>query len=58
MNNKKLTIKKSISIPSWLLELARKRASEEHRSLSSYIQFLIASDSKKEAERANFSPTA
>ena len=47
MNTENTTIKKSISIPSWLLEKARQRASQEHRSLSSYIQFLIARDAEK-----------
>ena len=51
MNTENTTIKKSISIPAWLLEKARQRASQEHRSLSSYIQFLIARDAEK--ARAN-----
>jgi macrodomain Ter protein organizer (MatP/YcbG family) len=58
MNTEKTTIKKSISLPAWLLEKARERASQEHRSLSSYIQFLIARDAEKTSEEQQVSSPA
>jgi hypothetical protein len=58
MNTENTTIKKSISIPAWLLEKARERASQEHRSLSSYIQFLIARDAEKARENGMVSTRA
>jgi hypothetical protein len=47
MNTDPSTVKKSISLPAWLLEIARERSKQEHRSLSSYIQSLIARDAEK-----------
>lgn len=56
MNTNSSTIKKSISLPKWLLEIARERSKQEHRSLSSYIQFLIARDAERSAAAENFAP--
>lgn len=58
MNNETPAVKKSISIPSWLLEIARERSKQEHRSLSSYIQFLIARDAEKARENEQISSPA
>ena len=46
MNTDPNTVKKSISLPAWLLQIARERSKQEHRSLSSYIQNLIARDAE------------
>ena len=43
-------------MPRQLLLDALERSKQEHRSLSSYIQFLIARDAKKSASAENFSP--
>ena len=48
-----MTVKKTISMPAELLEMALRKAREQQRSLSSYIQFLIARDSEKIREIEN-----
>jgi len=53
---RKKTEKRTISMPRQLLLDALERSKQEHRSLSSYIQFLIARDAKKSASAENFSP--
>lgn len=58
MNNETPAVKKSISIPAWLLEKARERSKQEHRSLSSYIQHLIARDAEKGRESEQISTPA
>jgi hypothetical protein len=58
MNTDSPAVKKSISIPAWLLEIARERSKQEQRSLSSYIQFLIARDAEKARESQDFSTPA
>jgi hypothetical protein len=52
-NAKKKTEKRTISMPRPLLYAALERSKQEHRSLSSYIQFLIALDAKKSASPEN-----
>ena len=47
---KKKTEKRTISMPRPLLSAALERSKQEHRTLSSYIQFLIASDAAKSSE--------
>lgn len=58
MNNETPAVKKSISLPFWLLEIARKRSKQEHRSLSSYIQTLIARDAEKARDSEQISTPA
>jgi len=52
----KTTAKRTISLPAKLLRAALERSKQEHRSLSSYIQFLIARDAEKSASAENFAP--
>jgi len=47
---RKKTEKRTISMPRQLLRDALERSKQEHRSLSSYIQFLIARDAEKSRE--------
>jgi hypothetical protein len=53
MSTAQMTVKKTISMPAELLEMALRKAREQQRSLSSYIQFLIARDSEKIREIEN-----
>ena len=53
---RKTTAKRTISLPAKLLRAALERSKQEHRSLSSYIQFLIARDAEKSASAENFAP--
>jgi len=54
MNTQPTTIKKSISLPAEMLEMALCKAREEHRTLSSYIQSLIARDfAKNNSDKEN-----
>jgi hypothetical protein len=54
----KTTVKKTVSMPAELLEMALRKAREQHRSLSSYIQFLIARDAEKTSEEQQISSPA
>jgi uncharacterized protein YigA (DUF484 family) len=54
----KTTVKKTVSMPAELLEMALRKAREQHRSLSSYIQFLIAQDAEKNCESEQISSPA
>jgi hypothetical protein len=47
---KKKTEKRTISMPRTLLSAALERSKQEHRTLSSYIQFLIARDAAQSSE--------
>lgn len=58
MNTETPTVKKSISLPAWLLEIARERSKQEQRSLSSYIQYLIARDAEKACDNEQLSTPA
>jgi hypothetical protein len=53
---RKKTEKRTISMPRQLLQDALERSKQEHRSLSSYIQFLVARDAEKarESEQISF----
>jgi hypothetical protein len=51
---RKKTVKRTISMPSQLLRSALERSKQEHRSLSSYIQFLIARDAERSVSTENF----
>lgn len=55
---RKKTEKRTISMPRQLLQEALERSKQEHRSLSSYIQHLIARDAEKARETEQFSSPA
>lgn len=55
---RKKTEKRTISMPRPLLRDALERCKQEHRSLSSYIQFLIAQDAEKARDNEQLSTPA
>jgi hypothetical protein len=55
---RKKTEKRTISMPRQLLRDALERSASEHRSLSSYIQILIARDAEKARENEQISSPA
>ena len=54
----KKTVKRTISMPRQLLRDALERSAQEHRSLSSYIQILIARDAEKARENEQLTTPA
>jgi hypothetical protein len=55
---RKKSEKRTISMPRQLLREALERSKQEHRSLSSYIQHLIARDAEKVRESEQISTPA
>ena len=55
---RKKTEKRTISMPRQLLRDALERSKQEHRSLSSYIQHLIARDAENARASAEISTAA
>jgi hypothetical protein len=55
---KKKTEKRTVSMPRQLLRDALERSKQEHRSLSSYIQHLIARDAEKARAEQQYSTPA
>jgi len=58
MSTTPTTVKKTVSMPAELLEMALRKARAQQRSLSSYIQHLIARDAEKVREAAEISTPA